>query len=85
MIELTEQQRRAVQEGEAVRVAEDELGTECVLVRADVYERVQALVGVGRLSAEEQRSLLRAAGLRAGWDDPAMNIYDDEDTSQDRP
>jgi hypothetical protein len=44
----------------------------------------QPLVGVGRLSVEEQRSLLRVAGLRAGWDDPAMNIYDEEDTSQDR-
>jgi hypothetical protein len=79
MIELTEQQWRAVQVGEAVRVAGEELGTECGLARADVYERVQALVGIGRLSAEEQRSLLRAPGLRAGWADPAMNIYDEED------
>jgi hypothetical protein len=77
MIELTEEQRRAVQEGEAVRIAAGKLGIECVLIRADVYARVHALLSAGRLTPEEQRSLLHVAALRAGWDDPAMDVYDE--------
>ncbi len=32
-----------------------------------------------RLSFSEQIHLLRAAGLRAGWDDPEMDLYHDLD------
>jgi hypothetical protein len=79
MIELTEEQRRALKDGEAVRLSEAEIGTDCVLVRADVYEQVRSLVNAGRLGLDEQRALLHAAALRAGWDDPAMDVYDQED------
>lgn len=32
-----------------------------------------------RLTDAEQTYLLRQAGLRAGWDDPEMDIYNDLD------
>jgi hypothetical protein len=38
MIELTEEQRKSIQEGKAVRVQEN--GQEYVLLRPDVYERL---------------------------------------------
>lgn len=86
MIELTEAQRLALKDGKAVRLSGDEIGTEYVLVRADVFERIQALLNGGRLSLGEQRALLHTAGLRAGWDDPMMDVYDDEENCpQDQP
>ena len=33
----------------------------------------------GPLTEEERRALLIQAGLRAGWDDPEMDIYNDLD------
>jgi hypothetical protein len=44
MIELTEQQRQAVRNGEAVRVAVPELGEDVVLQRVTEYEKVMATV-----------------------------------------
>jgi len=75
MIELTEQQR---QELNAVppRVIDPQTKKSYVLVSETVYERIQALLIPERLSKAEQQALLRTAGLRAGWDDPEMEIYD---------
>jgi hypothetical protein len=44
MIELTEEQRQNVLQGNAVRVAIPELGTDCVVVRAYVYERFRSVL-----------------------------------------
>jgi hypothetical protein len=62
--ELTEQQRRALAEAGDTppKVTDPESGTEYVLVRADVYARLRAVVdGVTR---------------RAGWGDPALDDYE---------
>lgn len=48
MIELTEQQRRAVKNGEAIRVPAPEIGEDVVLVRATQYVSM-------RESLEDQR------------------------------
>jgi hypothetical protein len=53
-----------------------------VLLRAEVYERLQALFAQEPVSKEEQRSLLGMAGKRAGWDDPEMDIYNELDPRQ---
>ncbi len=50
-----------------------------VLIRAEIYDRIKDLFDDGPLSDEEQRWLLREAGKRAGWDDPAMDVYNDLD------
>jgi hypothetical protein len=63
-IELTEPQRRALAEagGAPPTVTDPDTRTEYVLVRADVYARLRAVVdGVTR---------------RAGWDDPALDDYE---------
>jgi hypothetical protein len=63
-ITLTEEQRRAAAEagGGPVPVNDPETDTAYVLVRADIYERLRAVVdGISR---------------RAGWDDPEMDVFD---------
>ena len=63
-IELTEQQRRALTEaGDTPPTVTDPVtDTEYVLVRADVYARLRAVVD--------------GMTKRAGWDDPALDDYE---------
>ena len=78
MIELTAEQRRELGT-DAPRVLDPETRTRYVLVKEDVYERLQELLLPGRLTMPEQQAALYAAGLRAGWDDPEMDVYDQEE------
>ena len=55
MIELTDQQRQAVRDGEAIRVAEPEIGEDVVVLRATQYESMRGLLEDER----EQRAVLR--------------------------
>lgn len=65
---------------EPVRLTDTETATEYVVVRADLFDRLKSFVFTDEpLSADEQHALLVRAGLRAGWDDPAMDIYNDLD------
>lgn len=41
MIELSEEQRQMVLRGNPVQLTPSELGTACVVLRADVYERLR--------------------------------------------
>ena len=43
------------------------------------YERIKPLFEEDPITPEEQRQRLREAGLRAGWGDPEMGVYDDLD------
>jgi hypothetical protein len=83
MIELTPEQSRELSTN-SLRVIDPKTHTRYVLVPEDVYERLEALLVPGRLTAAEQQTVLRAAGLRAGWDDPEMDVYDHEE-SQHKP
>ncbi len=66
--------------GRPVRLADPETRVEYVVLQADVYDQVQSLLyDDAPLSTDERRGLLVRAGLRAGWDDPEMNVYDDLD------
>ncbi len=44
---LTIEQIEAIKEGESVRVANSEIGMDCVVVRADIYENVKNLINDG--------------------------------------
>jgi hypothetical protein len=48
-----------------------------VVLRADVFERVRPLIVGEELTLEEQRRLLSELGKSVGWDDPAMDVYND--------
>jgi hypothetical protein len=71
---LSAEQLTAVKEGEAVRVRED--GVECVVLRADMYDRVRSMLEGGPPTLEEQRYMLHEIGNMAGWNDPEMDVYD---------
>jgi hypothetical protein len=83
MIELTLEQRRAVaQQGEIPpRAIDPDTSTTYVLIREEVYARMRSL-----LDEAESNQFLRGMYHqvmevfgRAGWDDPAMDIYNDLD------
>ena len=66
--------------GSPVRLTDPETQTEYVVVSADAFDRARTLVyDDGPLTVAEQTELLRQAGLRAGWEDPEMDIYNDLD------
>ena len=81
MIELTAEQRLELNT-DVPRVIDPETRTRYVLVKEDVYERLEALLVPDRLTLSEQQAALHAAGLRAGWDDPDMDVYDREEPEQ---
>ncbi|HTU88713.1 MAG TPA: hypothetical protein VMF69_01330 [Gemmataceae bacterium] len=84
MIELTEQQRQELN-GDAPRVLDPHTKMIYVLVSEEAYERMQSLLAPERLPMNEQQALLHAAGLRAGWDDPEMDVYDREEKEREKP
>jgi hypothetical protein len=63
MLELTPEQRRALVESAAPpSVVDPDTKQEYVLVRADDYARLRAIAdGIAK---------------RAGWDDPALDVYE---------
>jgi hypothetical protein len=68
MMELSAEQIRAVEDGEAVPVTVEH--TQCVLVRADIYERVKAMLEIA-----EAYPLIDET-FREGWEAPGMADYD---------
>jgi hypothetical protein len=83
MIELTEEQRRALrQSGESPpTVLDPETRIPYVLVRKDVYERLKGLLE-DDWPPEARLQLLAESGRRAGWDAPEMDAYDSYDENQ---
>ena len=67
-MELSAEQIRAVEDGEAVPVTVEH--TQCVLVRADIYERVKAMLEIA-----EAYPLIDET-FREGWEAPGMADYD---------
>jgi hypothetical protein len=63
MIDLSEEQRCELDRPEPARVRDPQTNETYVLVRADVYERMRAIID--------------GFAHRAGWDDPEMDIYDE--------
>ncbi len=79
-IQLTSEQWAGLQGTDAPpRVSDPSQTATFVLVRSDVYERFKSLFEDDPVTPQERAAHLRQFGQRAGWDDPAMNIYDDLD------
>jgi hypothetical protein len=80
-IELTDGQGKALdaEADEPVRIIDPRTNRTYVLLSFDVYERIKALFEDAPVTKDEQRSILAAAGKRAGWDDPEMDIYNELD------
>jgi hypothetical protein len=71
---LTAEELASVQAGKPLRFTDPGTRGEFVVLRADVYERVQALLA-GELEPREWYPAVDEA-FREGWDDPKMVEYD---------
>ena len=80
-VELTEIQQQALdaQLETPLQVVDPRTNELYVLLKAKDYEWIKALFDLDRPTVAEQRHLLRRAGLRAGWDDPDMDVYNELD------
>ena len=79
-IELTAEQWANVRQAECpVRVSDPSHSASFVLLRAEVYERFKSLFEEDPVSDKERQFHLQQFGRRAGWDDPAMDVYDELD------
>lgn len=77
MIELTDEQRRQLESGQAVAVTDSQTSQAYVLLREDVYDRVrQVLWQDSDWTAEELRAQLSRSAESNGWNEPAMDAYD---------
>ena len=83
MIELTPEQRQAVsrQSGSPLRAIDPDTQTGYVLIREETYDRVKALVSEDDDNQSLHGLYPRVMEIfgRDGWDDPAMDVYNELD------
>ena len=78
MVQLTSEQHQAVVANapEPARALDPATNTEYVLLRAEVYDRIKALMADDRAAVEAAYLASLAVFARSGWDDPRMDVYD---------
>jgi hypothetical protein len=74
MIELTREQQRELEAAELVVPT----NTSYVLVRQDLYQRIQGLLQDQDWNADAYQAATEVFA-RDGWDDPRMDVYDELD------
>jgi hypothetical protein len=82
MITLPKDIQEAIRssQDQPIRVTDPETNSEYVLLPADLYDQIRELFYEhSTLTRDEKRELMLQAGLRAGWDDPEMDVYNDLD------
>jgi hypothetical protein len=83
MIELTQEQRLELIKPEPV-ARDPETNETYVLIRAQLYQRLKSLLyDTAEFPIREAYPLMDEAAAKAGWDDPAMDVYNDIATRQD--
>lgn len=71
---LTHQQIEAVKHGDPIRISAPEVGAECVLVRADVYDQVRAVFDEN-LSMDQVGTLVEQNMRDDDVHDPLLDSY----------
>ena len=82
MLTIPKELQQAVRasHGRPLRLTDPETHTEYVLLQADMYDQIHELFyNEAPLTPDERRAMLLQAGLRAGWDDPEMDVYNELD------
>ena len=70
-------------EDHPIRLTDPETNREYVLLPAELYDQARELLYEhSTLTLDEKRALMLRSGLRAGWDDPEMDVYNDLDQRQ---
>ena len=86
MIAISEELRQAVNESKSklVHLVDPETDVEYVVLPVEKFaEILKESYEDGPLTSEEKRWLLVQAGIRAGWDDPEMDVYNKLDPRRD--
>ena len=85
MIAIPKELRAAVQESKnnLVRLIDPETNVEYVVLSAEKFTEIQTVFYNDSPLTEEQRALLVELGLRAGWDEPEMDVYNELDLQKD--
>jgi hypothetical protein len=74
------QQAVPASHGRPLRLTDPETQTEYVLLQAEMHDQLHGLLyNDTPLTPDERRAVLLQAGLRAGWDDSEMDVYNDLD------
>lgn len=73
---FTKEEREAIEQAGSVAVTID--GLDCVVLRAELYERARAVLA-NDLSHDELRAMLARSAENSDWLDPSMDLYDDYD------
>ncbi len=82
MIELTEQQRQELSVPEPIAIDPNTKKT-YVLVQKNVYDRIKGLLhDNGEWTDDELRLLLAPSADANGWNEPAMDDYDDYEANR---
>ncbi len=83
ILKLTDEQRQALEAHPEVPVqlVDERTNTLYVLLRADLYERLQALPKEDDDLSETYPAQMESA-MRAGWADPAMDDYNNYDENR---
>ncbi len=63
--------------GKPVLLTDPQTHQDYVVIPATLYDELTAGSPQKVFSKEEQVQLLVAVGLRVGWDDPALDVYND--------
>lgn len=85
MIALPKDIQEAVRssEDQPIRRTDPETNSEYVRLPSELHDQARELFYEhSTLSPDEKRALMVQAGLRAGWDDPEMDVYKDLDPRQ---
>ena len=82
MITLTKELQQVIQDAneQPIRLVDPETSLEYIVLPAKIFDRIQdVFYNANPLTIEEQRALLVKVGLSVGWDDPAMDVYNELD------
>jgi hypothetical protein len=70
------QQAVRASHGRPMRLTDPETHVEYVLLQAEMYDQIHGLLNNDSpLTPDERRAVLIQAGLRAGWDELELDVY----------
>ena len=75
---VTDQMRQALESGNGppVRLIDEQTRRVYYIISAEQFEAVQAMLAEGEFSPRELYPLISRTAAAAGWEDPAMDVYD---------
>ena len=78
---LTEQIRQALdaERGQPVKIVDEQTSRIYYVITAEQFETVRALFAEGDFDPREIYPLISKTAGEAGWNDPAMDVYDNYD------